>query len=105
MRLPKTVRINNRPWGVAKDKKISTCDFSYKKMKINVGTADNSERELLTGFLHEVAEISAVERGVRSQKCMLQHEANDFVFSGTHKQFADMVSDVSSVVGDMMKLK
>lgn len=105
MKLPKKVRINNRPWSITKDSKVSTMHFNYKKMDINVGTADNSERELLTGFLHEVAEISAVERGIRSQKCMLQHEANDFVFSATHKQFADMVSDVSGIVGDMMKLK
>ncbi len=105
MRLPKKVLINNRPWGVVKDKKISTMDFSYKKMAIKVGTAGNSDREIITGFLHEVAEISAVERGIRSQKCMLQHEANDFVFSASHKQFADMVSDVSGIVGNMMKLE
>ena len=105
IRLPKTIRINNRPWDVVKDKKVSTMDFSYKKMAIIVGTVGNSERELLTGLMHEVAEISAVERGIRSQKCMLQHEAGDFVFSASHKQFADMVSDVSGIVGDMMKLK
>lgn len=105
MRLPKRVLINNRPWAVTKDKKISTMDFSYKKMAIKVGTAGNSDREIMTGFMHEIAEISAVERGIRSQKCMLQHEANDFVFSASHKQFADLVTDVSSVIGDIMKLK
>ena len=105
MRLPKKVLINNRPWNIAKNKKISTMNFSYRKMTITVGTAGNSKREILTGFMHEVAEISAVERGVRSQKCMLQHEANDFVFSASHKQFADMISDVSGIVGNIMKLE
>ena len=74
-------------------------------MKINIGTAGNSDREILTGFMHEVTEISAVERGIRCTKGMLQHEAGDFVFMSSHKQFADMVSDVSSIVGDMMKLE
>lgn len=104
MRLPKKVLINNRPWGVVKDSKISTMDFSYKKMAIKVGTAGNSDREILTGLMHEVAEISAVERGIRSQKCMLQHEAGDFVFSASHKQFSDMITDISSVIGNLMKL-
>lgn len=105
MRLPKKVRINNRPWNVIKDNKISAADFSYKKMKIKIGTAGNSDREVIMGFLHEVAEISAVERGIRCTKDMLQHEANDFVFMGSHKQFTDMMSDVSSIVGDIMKLE
>ena len=105
MRLPKKIHINNRPWEVVKNNKISTDNFSYKKMKINIGIAGNSDREVIMGFLHEVAEISAVERGVRSTKDMLQHEANDHVFTGSHKQFSDIMSDVSSVVGDMMKLE
>ena len=105
MRLPKKVHINNRPWAIIKNNKISTADFSYKKMKINIGTAGNSDREVVMGFLHEVAEISAVERGIRSTRDMLQHEAGDFVFTGSHKQFCDMMSHVSSVVGDMMQLE
>ncbi len=105
MRLPKKVRINNRPWDIVKDGKISGGHFSYKKMEIKIGTSDNSEREILTGFLHEVTEISAVERGIRCEKGMLQHEVNDYVFVASHKQFCDMVSDVSGIVGDMMKLK
>lgn len=104
MRLPKKILINNRPWKVIKDKKISVCSFGYPKMEMKIGTLGNSDREILTGFMHEVTEISAIERGVRSQKCMLQHEAGDFVFSASHKQFSDIVSDVSSVVGNMMKL-
>ncbi|KKN06861.1 hypothetical protein LCGC14_1072910 [marine sediment metagenome] len=104
MRLPKKVLINNRPWEVIKDVKTSNATFSYKKMKIKVGTLGNSDREVLTGFMHEVAEISAVERGIRSEKCMLQHEVGDFVFSASHKQFGDMICDVSGVVGDLMKI-
>lgn len=105
MRLPKKIQINNRPWGVEKDKKKSVCSFDYHNMKIKIGTSGNSDREVLMGLMHEVAEISAVERGVRSTKDMLQHEANDHVFAGSHKQFADMMADVSSIVGDMMKLE
>lgn len=105
MRLPKKVRINNRPWEIVKDSKVSTANFSYRTMKIKIGTSGNSDREVLMGFMHEVTEISAVERGVRAEKCILQHEANDYVFTGSHKQFTDMVSDISSIVGDMMKLE
>lgn len=105
MRLPKTVRINNRPWKVAVDRKVSTQSFSYRKAEIRIGTFRNSDREVLTGLMHEVTEISAVERGVRAEKCMLQHEANDYIFVGSHKQFSDVVCDVSSIVGDMMKLE
>ena len=105
MRLPKTVHINNRPWDVVKDARRSEADFAYSKMKIEIGTKGNADREILTGFMHEVAEISAVERGVRSQKCMLQHEAGDFVFTASHRQFCDVISDVSGIIGDMMKLK
>lgn len=105
MRLPKKVRINNRPWLVVKNNKVSTDNFSYGNMKINIGTANNSDREVVMGFLHEVAEISAVERGIRCTKDMLQHEAGDSVFTGSHKQFCDMMSDVSSIVGDMMRLE
>ncbi len=105
MRLPKKLRINNRPWSIVKNKKKSVCHFSYHDMKINIGTSGNSDREVLMGLMHEVAEISAVERGIRAEKCMLQHEANDYIFAGSHKQFCDMMSDVSSIVGDMMKLE
>jgi len=105
MRLPKKVRINNRPWEVCKNNKESISTFNYRKMKINIGTLCNSDRELLNGFMHEVAEISAVERGIRSQKSMLQHEANDYVFTASHKQFSDMLSDISSIIGDIMKLE
>ena len=105
MRLPKRVLINNRPRVVVKDAEASDAGCSYKEMKIRIGTKGNADREVLTGFMHEVAEISSVERGVRSQKCMLQHEANDYVFTASHKQFCDVISDVSGIVGDMMKLK
>lgn len=105
MRLPKKIQINNRPFTVNKNNKVSSANFSYKKMQIDIGTAKNSDREILTGFLHEVTEISAIERGIRSEKCMIQHEANDYVFSASHKDFSDMISDVSSIVGDMMKLE
>ncbi|MHC4397478.1 MAG: hypothetical protein ACYS1A_17695 [Planctomycetota bacterium] len=105
MRLPKKILINNRPFKVIKNTKICTANFSYKKMKIEIGTAGNSDREVLTGLLHEVTEISAIERGIRSTKDALQHEANDYVFTSSHKQFSDMVTDVSSIVGDMMKLE
>ena len=104
MRLTKTIRVNNIPFKVVKDNKISGANFSYKKMEIRIGTKGNSEREVLTGFMHEVAEISAVERGVRSTKCKVQHEDNDVVFAASHERFTDVISDVSSIVGDMMKL-
>lgn len=105
MRLPRKVRINNIPFKVVRDKTSAGCSFSYDKLLIEVGTKCNSSREMLTGLLHEVAEISAVERGVRNSKCRPQATAHEYVFHASHKDFSDMVSDISGVVGDMMKLE
>jgi hypothetical protein len=105
MRLPKTVRINNRPWKVIKTPKSSSGNFSYKNMTIKIGTQGNSQREILGGFIHEIAEISDVERGVRCTKNALQHEANDFRFAASHTEFAHITDDISSIIGDIMKLK
>ncbi len=104
MRLPKKVTINNRPFSVVRDVKNSCDHFDYKTMRIHIGTYGNSDREVLTGFMHEVAEISAVERGVRATKSVIQHEANDTIFVASHKDFSDVISDISGIVGDMMKL-
>lgn len=103
MRLPKKVLINNIPFKVVRNTKSFGSHFSYKKGQITIG-AKGSSREVLENFLHEVAEISAVERGVRGTKCKPQAEANEYVFHGSHREFQDMITDVSGVVGNMMKL-
>jgi hypothetical protein len=105
MRLPKKVCINNRPWMVIKNKKTSNCSFSYRDMKINIGTNKNSKREILGGFIHEVSEISCVERGVRATKDTIQHEANDMVFVGDHEKFSSVMNDVSRIISDIMRLE
>lgn len=105
MRLPKKVRINNIPFNVTKNHKTAGSEFSYQKLNISVGVKRNSDRETLTGFLHEVAEISMVERGMRSAKCRPSVDSNEYVFNGSHKDFTDVMSDVSGVVGDLMKLE
>jgi len=106
MRLPKTVRINNRPWRVKEAKSTSGSHFSFNNMTIKVGTKNNSQREILTGFMHEITEISCCERGVR---CLTTRDTGagngDYRFVGNHEQFSDVISDVSSIIGDMMKLR
>ncbi len=104
MRLPKKVRINNIPFKVVRNRKSFGSQFSFRKTLISVGLK-GSPRESLEGFLHEVAEISMVERGMRAVKCKPQDSANEYVFHGSHKDFQDVITDVSSVVGDMMKLE
>ena len=104
MRLPKTVRINNIPFKVVMDKTKYGASMSYAKARIVVGSKGDS-RETLENFLHEVAEISCVERGLRAQKCKPETSENQYIFSGSHDNFRDMISDVSIIVGDLMKLE
>jgi hypothetical protein len=104
MRLPKTVRINNIPFRVVKNEKSFGSSFSYRKALISIGSK-GSPREILESFLHEVAEISMVERGMRAAKCKPQIKVDEYVFHGSHKDFTDVIADVGGIVGDMMKLK
>ncbi len=105
MRLPKKVIIVNRPWKVVLNRKDSCAFFSYKTMTITIGTHKNAEREIFTSFLHEITEISAIERGIRATKCTLQHESNDYIFSADHSSFTCMVLDVATVLSDLLKLE
>jgi len=104
MRLPKKVRINNIPFKVIRNRKSFGSSFSYRKTLITVGSK-GKPREILEGFLHEVAEISMVERGMRAAKCKPQYKSNEYVFHGSHRDFQDVLTDVSGIVGDMMKLE
>jgi hypothetical protein len=104
MRLPKKVIVANRPWKVVTHKKDCSAAFSYRDMTITIGTDRESSREVFANFLHEIAEISCVERGIRSQKCVIQHEANDYVFSASHDMFSIMVLDIADVLVEALKL-
>lgn len=104
MRLPKKVRINNIPFKITRNRKSFGSSFSFRKALITVGSK-GKPRETLEGFLHEVAEISMIERGMRASKCKPQYKSNEYVFHGSHKDFQDVMTDVSGIVGDMMKLE
>ncbi len=103
MRLPKKIRINNIPFKVEKNKKSFGSSFSYAKSQMVIGTKGDS-REVLEGFLHEVAEASAIERGLRAEKCKPEGGEKQYVFCGSHNNFRDMITDISCIVGDLMKL-
>ena len=103
MRLPKTVRIANIPFKVIKDKKSLRSGFSYGASTITIGTKTMADCEVLDNFIHEVAEISSVERGLRSSRCKPQ-DSPEYVFCGDHGKFTAMITDVSIVIADMMKL-
>lgn len=105
LRLPDRVLINNRPWKVVQDSKVSSGSFHYEDMKIRIGTLGNADREILTDFIHEITEISCVERGVRATKNVIQHEADDYVFFASHGAFCAVITDVSEILGNMMRLK
>lgn len=104
MRLPRKIRINNRPWKVIKDNRISSSHFSFRDNTIRIGSKGNSNREMLNGFMHEVAEVSCVERYVR---CTMDREIGgngDYRFIADHNQFEGVITDLSAVIGDIMKL-
>ena len=103
MRLPKTVSVNNVPFRVVKNRKNFGCSFSYKTGVMIISTKGTS-RETLEGFLHEIAEVSTVERGVRAEKCKPGGGGKEYVFQGSHKDFTDVITDVSIIVADLMKL-
>ena len=104
MRLPKKVIINNIPFKVKVNRKSFGSSFSYKTGLMSIG-AKGKPCEILEGYLHEVMEVSAVERGIRGTRCNPSGDGTEYVFSGNHKDFADMVTDVSIVVADLMKLE
>ena len=104
MKLPKKVRINNIPFSVVKNKDNFGSSFSYKSGIMSIGSR-GKDCEVLEGFLHEVAEVSMVERGMRSAKCKPTGTENEYVFCGSHKDFRDVITDISIVVSDLMKLE
>ncbi len=107
MRLPKKVLINNRPFRVVRDKNETGDNFKYRNMTITVGACKKrSSREQLNGFMHEVAEISCCERGMRCTTDRNTFQGmNDYRFIGNHEQFTDVITDVASIIGDMMELE
>ncbi len=105
MRLPKRVKINGIPFDVIRNTKKMGGKFSYADAKIIIGTKKLADCEILENFLHEVAEISMVERGMRSTRCKPTAESPEYTFSGNHRMFSDVVTDVSNIVSDLMRLK
>lgn len=105
MRLPKKVVVNNIPFSVKRNRKSMGSSFSYGKGEMIIGAKGLADCEVLEGFIHEVAEISAVERGMRSVMCKPSGGGPDFVFTGNHRVFNDVISDVSRVVADLMRLR
>ena len=104
LRLPKIAKVNNIPFNVVKDKKFTGGKLTYENSTITIGTKNLADCEILENFMHEVAEISMIERGMRSSRCKPQSESYEYVFSGEHRQFADMIADVSSVIDIVIKL-
>ncbi len=105
MKLPKKVLINNIPFKIVKDRKMfGGGSLSYKKSEIRIGMKGMSEREVLENFIHEVAEVSTVERGVRGSKCKPLQAEPEYIFACGHREFEAVINDVSGVIADMMKL-
>ena len=104
MRLPKKVIVNNIPFKVVKDKRSMRASFSYSNSTVTIGTKTLADREVLDSFIHEIAEISSVERGVRSQRCKPQ-DSPEYLFAADHRAFSDVITDVSGVVAGLMGLR
>ena len=104
--LPKKVIINNLPFNVVKDKTRAGSNLSYNDTLIRIGTKNASDREILESFIHEVAEIAMIERGMRTtrDKSQATSTALEYVFVGSHGQFNDVMTDVAGVLADMLKL-
>lgn len=104
MRLPKKVTINSRLWSVVTDRNKTHSHFSYEDRIITVGARKPHIRgDILRGFLHEIAEISSVERGVRFTRDKELGGNCDYIFCANHDQFDDMISDVSNIIGKLLK--
>lgn len=104
MRLPKTVTINSRLWSVVTDRKKTHSHFSYEDRIIAVGARKPHTRgDILRAFLHEVAEISSVERGIRFTRDKELGGNGDYMFCADHDQFDYMISDVSDVIRNLLK--
>jgi len=104
VKLPKTVIINARLWTVVVDNCNVNSHFSYRDRKITVGAGNPQKRgDVLRGLMHEVAEISAVERGVRYTRDKELGGNGDYLFCGNHDQFDDIISDLSLVIGGLIR--
>lgn len=101
MRLPKTVRINGKEFAVRCNHKSVASHFHFEERDISIGTFHQDRK--FGNFLHEVAEISCIERGIR-HVCDREKGGNaDFLFCGNHSQFTDMLQDVATVIEPMIK--
>lgn len=104
IKLPKVVTINNIPFKVTKDRKLVGGKLCYETSTITVGSKDLADCEVLENFLHEVAEVSMIERGMRSSRCKPSTDSYEYIFTGEHRQFADMIADVSSVMNKVINI-
>jgi len=105
-KLPKKVIINNIPFKVTRNRKMSYSEFVYDKSEITIGSSKLlSDREQLMNYIHEVAEIAMIERGMRCKRCKPTVHMEEYVFTGGHREFADVISDVSGALADLMNLE
>ena len=104
MRLPRKVKVNGIPFNVTKDRTTMGARFSYPNATITIGTKKLSDGEVLENFIHEIAEISMIERGMRSTRCKPDTESDEYIFCGDHRAFSDVITDVSTIIGDLMKI-
>ena len=105
IKIPKTIIIGHRDFSVIIDKKDSGASFSYKKMTIKIGTANNTPREIFEHFMHEVMEIICVEKGIRSSKCLTEASDLDYVFTASHREFCLLTTELSRIMADLICLK
>lgn len=101
MRLPKKVQINGKEFAVRCDRKNVASHFHYRERDIIIGSFHKDSK--FANFLHEIAEISCVERGIR-HVCDREKGGNaDYLFCGNHSQFTDMIRDITTAIKLMLK--
>lgn len=105
MRFPKKVIIADKKFDVICDSGKLGAHFDYPKRQIKIGT--KHKKESFDNFVHEIMEISLVERGMRyrnDKKRTIGDFCNcEVLISGNHDQFECVASDVALIIEPMLK--
>jgi len=101
MKLPKKVYIAGVEWRVRTDPHKSGGMFDGAKFEITVGT--KYPQYTLNTFLHEVIEALMSERRLRYVIPYDVRENGHYLFSFNHKEYEDLIMDLSLVLKDLIK--
>jgi len=101
MKLPKKLFICGREWTITTTKKHGGGYFWGHEGKIEIGLRD--KKRILEIFLHEIIETIITERSCR-YSLYEESENGDYLFSFNHKEFENIIKDITSILKDFIKI-